>query len=83
MKFLFFICILVSLVSNIILDRIGVKRYDIIFNPFVSRSYLKRLYEDATKKNETGILVLFVIAMISTPLSVLLFPLVFSDQPLF
>lgn len=77
MKILFFICIIVSMVSNIILDRIGVNRYDISFNPFRPRKYMKRLYRDALDKNEIGILFLFVIAMITTVFWIILFFVVF------
>ncbi len=69
--FLFFV--IVAIVSNIILDKIGANRYDTTFNPFRSRTYLKKLYMDALDKRESGILTLFAIAMVSTVLCIILF----------
>ena len=77
MKVLFFFCVIVSLVSNIILDKIGVNRYDISFNPFQPRKYIKRLYMDALDNSEIGILFLFIIAMITTVSWMILFFVVF------
>lgn len=77
MKVLFFFCVIVSLVSNIILDKIGVNRYDISFNPFRPRKYIKRLYMDAVENNEIGLLSLFAIAMITTISWIILFFVVF------
>lgn len=73
MEYLFYFCVIVAMVSNIILDKIGANRYDIIFNPFRSRTYLKKLYMEALDKKEIGILTLFAIAMVSTVLCIILF----------
>lgn len=77
MKLFFFICVTVSMVSNIILDKIGANRYGMSFNPFCPRKYMKSLYMDALDNNEIGIVFLFIIAMITTVSWVILFFVVF------